>query len=230
MARFNGLGACVRFRFEERNGEFSIFKDWPYATEPEPAYLIDLTFAYLLESGRRGTSQDIKPVSVSFSRSGPETNVHEARFGCPLRFEAPRNMLVLKSVDLERQFRGHNAEFLDLFTPALAEALDGLSAKCSIGTQVKWILKRMLASGPPEVADVARPWNERAHPAASDHRGGARRFAPFSSKQGKSSAGGCCRHVVGNGRGRLFAGLGHELVLSRLQGLGGHNAQPLASA
>lgn len=156
VARFKGLGACERFRFEERHGEFSVLKDWPYATEPEPAILIDLTFAYLLELGRRGTGHAIKPVRVEFERSGPKTAEHPAYFGCPIRYGAPSNALVLKSLDLDRPFPGHNSEFLDLLTPALAAALGELRAESTVGEQVKVVLKRTLASGRPEVGHVAR--------------------------------------------------------------------------
>lgn len=156
VARFKGLGACEQFRFEERNGEFSISKDWVHATEPEPALLIDLTFAYLLELGRRGTGQDIKPIRIEFTRSGPKTDVHPAYFACSIHYGAPCNRLVLRSVDLDRPFPGHNAEFLDLLTPALAAALGELRAESTVGEQVKVVLKRTLASGRPEIADVAR--------------------------------------------------------------------------
>ena len=156
FARFNGLAASERFRFEERAGEYIVAKDWLHATGPEPAFLSDLAFAYLLELGRRGTGQDIRPLRVEFAHAHPGTDVHAAHFGCPVRFGAPRNMLVFASADVERPFPGHNAEFLDLVTPALADALGEAHAGGTVGEQVKVVLKRLLASGRPEVADVAR--------------------------------------------------------------------------
>ena len=156
VARFKGLGACERFRFEEANGEFSILKDWVHATEPEPAILIDLTFAYLLELGRKGTGQAINPVRIHFARSEPATDVHAAYFGCLVRYGAARDTLVLRSTDLDRPFPGHNAEFLDLLTPALAAALGELRSESTVCEQVKVMLKRTLASGRPEVAPRAR--------------------------------------------------------------------------
>lgn len=156
VARFKGLGSCEQFRFEEQNGEFSIFKDWPHATEPEPAILIDLTFAYLLELGRRGTGQHIAPIRIDFARSDPQTDAHGRYFGCPIRYGAPRNLLALKSADLDRPFPGHNSEFLDLVTPVLSAALGELRAGSTVGEQVKVALKRALASGRPEIADIAR--------------------------------------------------------------------------
>lgn len=156
VARFKGLGACELFRFDERHGEFLVSKDWPHATEPEPALLIDMSFAYLLALGRRGTGHPIVPLRIEYERAGPGGDAHPTYFGCAIRWGAPRNTLVLRSFDLDRPFPGHNREFLDLVTPALAGALGDLRAGSTTAEQVKVMLKRMLASGRPEVAAVAR--------------------------------------------------------------------------
>ncbi|TNC47705.1 AraC family transcriptional regulator [Rubellimicrobium rubrum] len=156
VARFKGLGACELFRFDERHGEFAVSKDWPHASEPEPALLIDMSFAYLLELGRRGTGHPIVPLRIDYERPDPGGHAHRTHFGCPIRWNAPRNTLVLRSSDLDRPFPGHNREFLDLLTPALAAALGELRAGSTLAEQVKVVLKRALASGRPEVAAVAR--------------------------------------------------------------------------
>lgn len=156
VARFKGLGGCELFRLNERHGEFSISKDWPHATEPEPALLIDMTFAYLLALGRKGTGRPLTPLRVDFERPDPGSDAHQAYFGCPIRWSAQRNAMVLRSAELDRPFPGHNREFLDLVTPALAAALGELRAESTTAEQVKVVLKRMLASGRPEVAGVAR--------------------------------------------------------------------------
>lgn len=156
VGRFKGLGGCEVFGFDERHGEFAITKDWLHSVEPEPGILIDLSFAYLLALGRKGTGQDIKPIRIDYERPSPKSDVHAAYFGCPVRFGAPCNKMVLRSSDLDRPFPGHNAEFLDFLTPALSAALGELRAESTTSEQVKVVLKRMLASGRPEVGDVAR--------------------------------------------------------------------------
>ena len=154
--RFKRLGSCEVFRFEERNGEFSISKEWPYAAEPEPAVLVDMSFAYLLELGRRGTGHKIVPLRVELARPDTFRLVYDNAFECPIRYSAPRNLIILRSSDLDRPFPGHNAEFLELLTPALTAALGDLHAQSTVGEQVKAVLKRSLASGRPDVAAVAR--------------------------------------------------------------------------
>ncbi|WP_353646596.1 AraC family transcriptional regulator ligand-binding domain-containing protein [Mesorhizobium sp. WSM2239] len=156
IVRFKRLSPSERFLISERDGEFTLSKEWPYSPEPEPAISIDASFAFVIELGRKGTGQHITPVRIDFARPGPRSADHEAYFGCPIRYGARRNLIVLRSTDLDRPFPGHNSEFLDLLMPGLAAARSDLDAECTFSEQVKIVLKRNLASGRPEVAEVAR--------------------------------------------------------------------------
>ncbi len=155
-ARFKRLCSPDQLHFEERDGHFSITSEWPTATEPVPSLLVDTTFAFLLELGRRGPGHHLTPVRVDIAHAAPRTEVHRTYFGCPVRYGAPSNALVLRSADLDRPFPGHNPDLLKLLTPALTKALDEIEAQSSVGEQVKIVLKRALASGRPEIGDVAR--------------------------------------------------------------------------
>ncbi len=156
VARFKRLCTPEQLHIVEEGGECILASAWPYATEPEPAVATDVTFAMLLELGRRGTGQHVTPRRVEFVRTGPRDEVYRAYFGCPIRYGASRNALVLKSTDLGRPFPGHNPELLDVLTPALTAALGEIDARSPIREQVKVVLKRCLASGRPELSGVAR--------------------------------------------------------------------------
>jgi len=156
IARFKRLCTPEQLHIAEGKGECTITSEWLYATAAEPAIAVDVTFASLLELGRRGTGQHLTPRRVDFTRVRPKSRVHRAHFGCPIRFGARRNALVLNSADLDRPFPGHNPELLAILTPALASALGELQAQSSITEHAKVVLKRSLASGRPELADVAR--------------------------------------------------------------------------
>ncbi|MEN2470436.1 AraC family transcriptional regulator [Burkholderia sp. GS2Y] len=156
VARFKRLCTPEQLHIAEEGAECTLTAEWLYATEPEPAIATDVTFAMLLELGRRGTGQRLTPRRVEFVRTGPRHESCRAYFGCPIRYGASRNALVLKSSDLDRPFPGHNPELLEMLTPALTEALGELEALSSIREQVKVVLKRCLASGRPELPDVAR--------------------------------------------------------------------------
>lgn len=157
IARYKNLCAPERLHFSEgKRGEFEIASAWVHATEPAPAIVADVTFAFLLELGRRGTGKRLTPVRVEFQRAGETTDVHRAYFDCPIRFGAPVDKLVLKSEDLDRPCPGHNPELLQILTPALASALGEIQAHSSVCEQVKVVLQKSLASGRPEISEVAR--------------------------------------------------------------------------
>ncbi|MCR6625794.1 MAG: AraC family transcriptional regulator [Pseudoxanthomonas sp.] len=140
---------------QEQNGEIAISTRWLYATGPEPPPLVDASFAFMVALGRHGSGQHITPVRVDFARAGPSGDVHRDFFGCPVRHNAERNTLLMKASDLELAFPGHNAELLDILSPALTTRYDEGSQDTSYAELVKVVLKRTLSSGRPEVAKVA---------------------------------------------------------------------------
>jgi len=156
VVRFKRLCTPEQLNVSEENGECTISSEWLYATEPTPAIATDVAFAFLVELGRRGTGQHLTPFRIEFARPDPTNDVHRAYFGCPVRYSAPRDHLILRSADLDRPFPGHNPELLEILTPALAAALGEIQAQSSISEQVKVVLKRNLPSGRPELSDIAR--------------------------------------------------------------------------
>lgn len=155
-ARFKHLCTPEQLHLTENGDEAHISIEWLYANEPEPPVLTDVAFASLLELGRRGTKQRLTPQRVELTRTEPVTERHKAFFGCPIRCKTPKNVLVLKAADLDLPFPGHNPELLEILTPALAAALGDLEACTSISEQVKVVLKRKLASGRPELPEIAQ--------------------------------------------------------------------------
>ena len=156
LARFKRLCVPEQLLWDEKKAECRITVMWPHATEPTPSIAIDVTFVTLLELGRRGTGQRIIPSRIELRRPSLESDLHEQYFGCPIRLSAPRDTLVLKSVDLKSPFTGYNPEMLSLLTPVLASALEELRVHGSTGDQVKTVLKRNLARGRAELSHVAR--------------------------------------------------------------------------
>lgn len=156
IERFKRMGACEVFTTEAANGRWTITKEWPFATEAEPAISVDLSFMFLLELGRRGAGRRITPARIEYRRPGPVTPELEAYYGAPLAFGASRNAMTFHLDDLAAPFPGHSPEFLDLVTPGLAAAFAEIEESDAIADRVKSVLKRSLASGRPEVAHVAR--------------------------------------------------------------------------
>jgi len=156
VARFKQLCTPEKLHLLEEHGRGTIMTEWLYATEPPPAVSVDVAFAALLELGRRASGHHIVPVLVELARPPMKDNRHSDYFGCKVRFGAKRDALHIRSSDLDRPFPGHNPELLAMLTPALGVALQEITANSGVSEQVKVILKRRMASGRPDLADIAR--------------------------------------------------------------------------
>ena len=156
LARFKRLCTPETLQFEEHQTTVTVSHIWPHAGEDEPHIATDITFATVMELGRRGTGQAITPLLVELRRSAPTADVHAAYFGNQVRYGADNDRLILRRADLDLPFAGYNPELLEMLTPALAGALRDLQAQSSLSDQVKVILLQALPSGRPDIADVAR--------------------------------------------------------------------------
>jgi AraC-like DNA-binding protein len=156
VARFKQLCTPEKLHLEEEGGRVKITTEWPHATSPEPGVSVDVTMTIIVELGRRGTGQQLVPALVELTRADPKNGHHRKYFGCEIRFGADQDALYLWSTDLDRPFPGHNPEMLEMLTPALSAALQEIAANSSVSEQVKIVLKRRMASGRPDLADIAR--------------------------------------------------------------------------
>jgi AraC-type DNA-binding domain-containing proteins len=93
---------------------------------------------------------------VELERPVGDTSAHEAYFGCPVRFGAKQNRLVLECADLEIPFLSYNRELLDMLSPALEKALAEHQKSNSLAERVKWLMKRRLATSRPEMGAIAK--------------------------------------------------------------------------
>ncbi|MBZ9675649.1 AraC family transcriptional regulator [Mesorhizobium sp. ES1-1] len=156
VARFKQFTMPERITVEERGSEVHIHKYWFHAEALEPDLSVDVSFAFLLSLGRRGTGQRLTPLRLELTRSGAPTAAQDSFFGCPIVPGKANDTLVFKASDLDRPFPGYNAELIEIITPALEESLSRLRPRSSFSEQVKAVLKRGFASGRPEISAVAR--------------------------------------------------------------------------
>ena len=156
MARYKILCPPENLSIKEEGEQCAIEMEWFHAEQPGPPILAGITLAFLVELGRRGTGQHVTPQSVEFMHPIGDVQVLEAYFGCPIRLEAPNNRLTLHRRDLDRSFASYNKELLEILTPALDQSLDGHQRNRSITEMVKWIMKRSLTGGCPDIHSVAK--------------------------------------------------------------------------
>ncbi|KAF2406295.1 AraC family transcriptional regulator ligand-binding domain-containing protein [Pseudomonas antarctica] len=156
LARFKQLCTPERVQLSEDSMSCTVTLDWLRTQQPPPALLIDAAFATFVELGRRGARVPITPRSVELARPQNGNTALAEFFGCTVRFGAERNALVFDTTDLNRPFPGHNPELLEMLNPTLTAALAQATAPVTISHQVKSALRRILASGRPDMVEVAR--------------------------------------------------------------------------
>ncbi|ULL20035.1 AraC family transcriptional regulator [Paenibacillus sp. H1-7] len=157
MARYKQLCPPESLLIAEEGENCTIELEWLDSDQSGPPLLVGITLACVLELGRRGTGQPLTARLVEFTQSMGDVQALEAYFGCPVRIGAVRNRLTMKRADLDRPFVSYNEELLDILTPALDRSLDEQRQRSrSIADTVKWIVKRSLTGGCPDIQAVAK--------------------------------------------------------------------------
>jgi AraC-like DNA-binding protein len=156
MARYKQLTCPEEIHITEQGNECSVQFEWLLAEEDEPALLIDICFAWVVEIARRGTANAIRAKCVEFKRPEARRALYEKHFGCRVKFGARKNVLVFDQADLERPFVTHNADLLAIVAPQLEAELALQLAQRTFREQVKATLKKTLAGQRPELRAVAR--------------------------------------------------------------------------
>ncbi|KRG12251.1 AraC family transcriptional regulator [Lederbergia galactosidilytica] len=155
MARYKQMCPPENLLITERDEHCTIELKWLNTEQSAPSMLIGITLAFLLELGRRGTGQPLTARSVEFSHSMGDVKLLEDYFGCRIQIGGNCNKLTLHRSDLDRPFISYNGELLEILTPVLDQSLDEQQPSNSITEMVKWILKRSLTGGRPDIQTVA---------------------------------------------------------------------------
>lgn len=105
---------------------------------------VELAVAQLFRSLQRVTDGSWRPIEVRFiHRIGASDRPHRALFGCPVRFSAERNALVLRRGDLDRAVPGADAGFRSLAGRLQAVPI----GQRATATQVRSALLTLLPAG-----------------------------------------------------------------------------------
>lgn len=156
VARFKRLCAPEELLLKEVDQNCEIEVHWLHAEERDVApALADATLSSLLELGRCGTAQKLNAVSVELMRSESSREIYESFYGCKIRFGAKRNCLTVRGSDLDKPFVSYNAELLEILLPELDRRLEQHSQSASLAEQTKWVLRKRLTAGRPDIRSVA---------------------------------------------------------------------------
>jgi len=125
------------------------------ATLPDIAlspFLVDMTFAHLIELGRRGTGAEILPLAVRLRRQEAHRGLYEQFFRCHVEFEASFDELVLSEHDTRRPLVTSNA----VLNSYLEKGLDDEILPRTFRDEVAALLKIRIAGKCPSALQVAR--------------------------------------------------------------------------
>lgn len=156
VARFKRLCTPEDVVLAEDGDSSDIVVRWPHAAPDSIPYsLVDATMASLVELGRRGTSERLIPVALELARPEASRSALERYFGCQVRFNAAEDRISFRRDDLDKRFVTYNRDLLEVIAPELDRRLEHHLMSGSVAEQARWVLRRRLTAGRPDIRSVA---------------------------------------------------------------------------
>jgi len=155
MARFKQLTCPEEIRQEKDEQEWSIQFRWLLAEGAEPTVLTECCFAWVLSTGRLGTGTRLSPLRVELAQPRAHMKTIERHFGCPVVCGGPRNAIVFRASDAQRQFVTRNAELLAMLAPQLEEQLKQENKDENFSERVRTAIQQKLTGRRPTIEDIA---------------------------------------------------------------------------
>jgi len=156
FARYKRLVCGEEVTLEVARKEARIHFHWVHVDEVLPMMLVDVTFSSLLAIAHHAIGAPVTPRRVELARRRRDERIFQQHFGCPIRFDAPLDVLVFEEAALARPFVTHNADLLALLLPAMETALQETVTSHSISDDVRAVLSRSMSGERPSVEKVAR--------------------------------------------------------------------------
>ncbi len=156
VARYKRLTCPEEILQQTAGQEWSIQFRWCLATNPEPTVLLDTAFAWLLSLARHGAGTRLSPLRLEFTEPRSYSKIIERHFGCPVLCGTPRNAIVFRAADAQREFVTRNAELLAVLAPQLDEELRQQHGEEDFAESVRRHIQQTLTGRRPAIADIAR--------------------------------------------------------------------------
>lgn len=155
IARYKRLCGPKDMIIDASRNELAIHTNWLHASRPTPQRLVDASLGSLLVLLQRGSGLPLAPKRVELSRARSDEPMLQRFFGCPIRFGAARDALVIEERLLATPFVTHNDDLLQVLVPSLDQKLAPL-AQASFVDQVRSVIARRMSGERPSVEKVAR--------------------------------------------------------------------------
>ncbi|QFS81581.1 HTH-type transcriptional regulator VirS [Roseivivax sp. THAF40] len=117
----------------------------------------EATLASAMAIMREVSPEPVTPLEVHLQHATPGTaNAHEAYFGCPIRFDADLDGILIGEADLSRSNRLGDAALARFLAPQLEEELAAVTRETSFEQVLLRRVSDHLSAGPPRAAAMAR--------------------------------------------------------------------------
>ena len=155
LVRYKRLTCPETIETERHGGELRLHFRWDAADAPQPPLLTDSAFAWIVLLAARGLGRAVKPLRLKLARRPQHRKLLADYFGCPIRFDAARDLIVFDAGLLQEPLRTQNAPLLAMLLPGLESALELHDAKRSLPEHVKTLLMRRMQGQRPNIGDIA---------------------------------------------------------------------------
>jgi len=155
LVRYKRLTCPETIETELRGSELQLHFRWDTTDAPHPPLLTDSAFAWMVLLASRGLGRSVKPLRLELARRPLHRTLLKDHFGCPIRFNAKRDLIVFDAALLHAPWRTRNAPLLAMLLPGLEAALDQHDANRSLPEHVKTLLMRRMQGQRPSIGDVA---------------------------------------------------------------------------
>lgn len=153
VVRFKSLCTPERLLIDETDQLFTITITWPLETISIPNALIDATVLSMASLAYLGTGQVVQPAKIFLTR--PERAISPFLKNYSVEYNAEKNKISFHQSDLSRVFQRYNQDLLKILDQALHAKLNDLNTKITVSEQVKWLLRKALTAGRPELRFIA---------------------------------------------------------------------------
>lgn len=127
---------------------------WPFAGNLPPQALMDAIFVSIIALGRSGTANPIQSIKLELRRT--KSQAVADYFQCPIKWNAAQDALYISNHMLDLPFTQFNDELTAILDKSLDEQLDRQQASSSMSDKVRWLLRKSLTAGRPELKSIAR--------------------------------------------------------------------------
>jgi AraC-like DNA-binding protein len=156
LARYKRLACPEKVWLEVEDGEARLRFEWFLADQDPPNFVTDLLFSFILNMAQRGTTKPIRPRRVELTRRRDNEQMLRRYFRCDLRFDAPRDLMVLDETALALPMVNRNAQLLSVLLPGLELAVAQHNDDTTLVDDVRVAINESMCGARPGVSKVAK--------------------------------------------------------------------------